>query len=111
MSNRFVDRDMFMRFRGGGVGHKATNSFTTAFCQDAQENTRPANEDIQVQFAGDEDDEEARLMVEEDYGYYIGNNGDEDEEDLEETVNSMGAEDGEEPWEMDDLEAEGYGEL
>jgi len=48
MSNRFVDRDMFMRFRGGGVGHKATNSFTTAFCQDAQENTRPANEDIQV---------------------------------------------------------------
>jgi len=50
-------------------------------------------------------------MEEEDYGYYIGNNGDEDEEDLEETVNSMGAEDGEEPWEMDDLEAEGYGEL
>jgi len=28
---RFADRDLFMRFRGGGVGHKATNSFTQLF--------------------------------------------------------------------------------
>ena len=100
MSNRFVDCDIFMRFHGGRVEHKATNSFTAAFCQDVQENTRPANGDIQVQFAGNEDNKEARLMEEEDYSYYIGNNGNEDEKDLEETVNSMGAED-----------AEGYSEL
>jgi hypothetical protein len=27
MCYRFVDRDMFMRFRGGGVGHRATRQF------------------------------------------------------------------------------------
>lgn len=50
--NCFVDRDMFMRFRGGGVGHKSTN-----------ENTRCAYEDRDVMDttdyeAADDDDEE-----------------------------------------------------
>ena len=31
---RFVDRDMFMRFRGGGVGHAATRAATDAFKTD-----------------------------------------------------------------------------
>ena len=28
---RFVDRDMMMRFRGGGVGHKSTREVTDHF--------------------------------------------------------------------------------
>ena len=51
---------------------------------------------------------EARLAEEEDYGYSIEDNEDEGEND---EVDDMGAEDGEEPWDMNDLEAEGYGEL
>jgi hypothetical protein len=30
----FVDRDMFMRFRGGGVGHKSIRRATNRFLQD-----------------------------------------------------------------------------
>lgn len=32
--NMFVDRDMFMRFRGGGVGHRSTRNATQTFCND-----------------------------------------------------------------------------
>jgi hypothetical protein len=32
--NRFVDRDMMMRFRGGGVGHKSTREATNHFLSD-----------------------------------------------------------------------------
>lgn len=33
-SHRFVDRDMFMRFRGGGVGHKSFQKSIKRFCDD-----------------------------------------------------------------------------
>jgi len=33
-STRFVDRDMFLRFRGGGVGHKATRESTQCCLDD-----------------------------------------------------------------------------
>lgn len=33
--NRFVDRDMFMRFRGGGIGHKATWDWNDFLFSDA----------------------------------------------------------------------------
>ncbi len=36
---RFVDRDIGMRFRGGGVGHTSTREATDKFCSD-----RPASE-------------------------------------------------------------------
>ncbi|KAF9232300.1 hypothetical protein BU15DRAFT_21088, partial [Melanogaster broomeanus] len=39
--NMFVDRDMFMRFRGGGVGHTISrqwNTFLQADCQELREN-------------------------------------------------------------------------
>jgi hypothetical protein len=32
--NSFVDRDMFMRFRGGGVGHRTTREATNVFLSD-----------------------------------------------------------------------------
>lgn len=31
---RFVDRDMMMRYRGGGVGHKSTRNATNVFLKD-----------------------------------------------------------------------------
>jgi hypothetical protein len=109
MSNfRFVDRDMFMRFHGGGVGHMATNTFRSTVYQD--NNPAASTNDVDTSTAENAviDNEDARLAEEEDYGYSIED--DEDEGDDEE-VDDMGAEDGEEPWDMNDLEAEGYGEL
>ena len=97
---------MFMRFHGGGVGHKATNTFRSTISQDAPDNN-PADIDTTAENAVI-DNEDARLAEEEDYGYSFED--DEDEGDDEE-LDDMGAEDGEEPWDMNDLEAEGYGEL
>jgi hypothetical protein len=34
LSPSFVDRDMFMRFRGGGIGHKSTNEATRCAYED-----------------------------------------------------------------------------
>jgi hypothetical protein len=34
ISNSFVDRDMLMRFRGGGVGHRTTREATNIFLDD-----------------------------------------------------------------------------
>ena len=39
---RFVDRDMFMRFRGGGIGHKPTREATDHFLKDRH----PTEEEI-----------------------------------------------------------------
>ena len=53
------------------------------------------------------------LAEEQDYGYEIGG-GSEDEEGLDECegdASDLGAEDGEKPWDVDDLHAEGYDEL
>jgi hypothetical protein len=33
-SHRFVDRDMFMRYRGGGVGHRGTEGQNRVFLED-----------------------------------------------------------------------------
>jgi len=37
MIQSFVDRDMFMRFRGGGVGHTSTHAATRLFNNDLDE--------------------------------------------------------------------------
>ena len=53
------------------------------------------------------------LAEEQDYGYEIGG-GSEDEEGLDECEGDaadLGAEDGEKPWDVDHLHAEGYDEL
>jgi hypothetical protein len=46
---------------------------------------------------------------EEDYGYQIVSDSEAEDGDSED--GDMGAEDGEEPWEMGDLQAEGFDEL
>ena len=112
--SRFVDRDMFMQFFGAGVGHRATNKYTAALRDDAlamanakQPNTDTIFEDIQIP-----DGEDALLAEEQDYGYEFGGES-EDEEgpDEEDDDADLGAEDGEEPWEADDLHTLGYDEL
>jgi hypothetical protein len=39
--NRFVDRDMLMRYRGGGVGHKSTRAATDTFLKDRDRKDNP----------------------------------------------------------------------
>ncbi|KIL54987.1 hypothetical protein M378DRAFT_134292 [Amanita muscaria Koide BX008] len=61
--NIFVDRDMFMRYRGGGVGHKSIQKAIQRFCDDRwpeelkaeRENTE---DNSPVQREDDSDDEE-----------------------------------------------------
>lgn len=96
-----------MRFHGGGVGHKATNRSTVY--QDARENNPNDVDTVSTTENAVIDNEDARLVEEEDYGYLVED--DDDDEGDDEEVDDMGAEDGEEPWDMNDLEAEGYGKL
>ena len=50
LSFRFVDRDMFMRFRGGGVGHKSIQKNIHKFCNDRwpeEHNDMPPHSPVQ----------------------------------------------------------------
>lgn len=50
LSFRFVDRDMFMRFRGGGVGHKSIQKKIHKFCNDRwpeERNDTPSHSPVQ----------------------------------------------------------------
>ena len=99
---------MAMQFMGGGIGHKATNAFTQAFAHEAwnwEKNPVP----LEHKNEAEDLEEEVGDMVEEEYGYVINEsdnklNSDEEDEDDE----NLGGEDGEEPWEMDDVQAEGF---
>ncbi|KAF6741116.1 hypothetical protein DFP72DRAFT_834947 [Ephemerocybe angulata] len=59
--NMFVDRDMFMRYRGGGVGHKSTRRATDFFLNDRDklDLARRADPDVESQ-----DPEEAKELSE-----------------------------------------------
>jgi hypothetical protein len=68
------------------------------------------NDDVPVPEHQPGDPDEVEEGEEEDYGYKIVS--DESEaEDGDSEDGDMGAEDGEEPWEMGDLQAEGFDEL
>lgn len=108
---------MFMRFFGGGIGHRSTNKYTAALRKDAQAMaeatvTQPDTLSIDLQIP---DSSDALLAEEQDFGYELCNESDDDESPDEEDdgVDDLGAEDGEEPWEeADDLPtALGYDEL
>ena len=102
---------------GGGVGHKATNAFTQAFAREAHNlSADPVDDPLEVEDGNqddEEDDEDAGCVEEEDYGYVVSDSdgeeghGGEDEEGEED----LGGEDGEEPWEMDDIQTEGFDDL
>ena len=103
-----------MRFLGGGIRHKATNRYTAALRSDAlamanvtamQPSIGAVFEDLPIP-----DGPDALLEEEQDYGYELGSESEDDEGPYEED-GDLGAEDGEEPWEVDDLHALGYDEL
>ncbi|PPQ78449.1 hypothetical protein CVT24_001579 [Panaeolus cyanescens] len=109
--NIFADRDMLMRFRGGGVGHSSTRKATDYFLQDRykgdthwylqQDDTMEEDEnegDEGSTSESDEGDEGGRVMSasggdsedevdeeeEEDYGYVNWNDEDEAEDNQDE---------------------------
>ena len=93
---------MFMRFRGGGVGHKATREHTEPMSQEA-DTTIPdkvednVEEDKLLDDAEEWEDDEFESSSESEIG-----DGDLDE------VEDFDGEDGEEPWGIDEYTAEGY---
>ena len=106
--SRFVDSNMFMQFRGGGVEHRATRECTDPISQEADTTIPNENEDnFEVNSLGNgEQLEENESSSESDIG-----EGDQDEA---ETMKDVGieeefdGEDGEEPWGIDEYTAEGY---
>ena len=59
--------------------------------------------------------EEDQFAEKEDYGYELGSDAEDEDSELEgnetDGGGNLGAEDGEEPWQMGDLYAEGYDDL
>ena len=112
--SRFVDCDMVMRFLGAGIGHKATNKYTTVLRTDVLTMAKVTVAQPDTNFEGPQipDSEDALLAEEQDYGYELGSESEGDEGvDDEDDGGNLGAEDGEEPWEADNLHALGYDEL
>ena len=107
---------MFIRFFGGGIGHKATYEYTEALRKDAltMVNTYSNSESVSVvdeELHVVSESEEAQFAEKDDYGYEVGEEEDCDSDNEDDDGANLGAEDGEEPWGVDDLQAEGYGEL
>lgn len=98
---------MFMRFRGGGIGHKSTQEWTRVF--EHQSNVLPQEDVEAAALVVDEVDSEEEAESEE---------GEEENDDEEPELSGDeagpggdemgGGEDGEEPWDEDEVEAEGY---
>jgi hypothetical protein len=102
---------MFMRFRGGGIGHKSTQEQTRVFAEQSHVLRREDDDELSVVDGGDSEEEiEEGSEVEEDTDEVI----EVEDEELSggEGGNEMGGgEDGEEPWDEDEFEAEGYAQL
>ncbi|KAJ3755244.1 hypothetical protein EV360DRAFT_86085 [Lentinula raphanica] len=94
--NMWVDRDMFMRFRGGGVGHKATLLATRVF---EQHNTVGLG-DLEELY----DSMGARLDEDEDTTEDEDEEGEEGNGDIIEVEDELGPEDGEDGGEGENLE-------
>ena len=94
-----------MRFRGGGVGHKATREHTEPMSQEA-DTTIPDNVEDNVEEDKLLDSDDAEEWEDDEFESSseseIGDGGfDEAEDDFD-------GEDGEEPWGIDEYTAEGY---
>ena len=134
--NRFVDRDMMMRFRGGGVGHKSTREATNCFLPDRDaldkgkaHKMEPVGEQPIIVFSEDDEEldeviepegsdseQEMQILEEFDYGY-AEIDSDEDWEDLKpegmddelDGEPDLGAEDGEDA--VDDKDDLGFADF
>ncbi|KAH7918173.1 hypothetical protein BV22DRAFT_1025018, partial [Leucogyrophana mollusca] len=116
--NIFVDRDMFMRYRGGGIGHKATRHWDAMLQRDDQvpasaggdvnnrvNSTHAIDDDDEHQEGGSDEENEFEGQTDEE-----GSDGPGEDDEYEEDPDRMVAQDGEE---LDDdvLDEEGYGML
>ncbi|KAF8675505.1 hypothetical protein AX14_005100, partial [Amanita brunnescens Koide BX004] len=116
--NMFVDRDMFMRFRGGGVGHKSTREATDLFLPDRHpSDSAVANEDENMNGTEEETMAHTTDMDENKKEGEACKNDDEDAEDENEPDDDkdednpeevLGPEDGED---YEDNVNDGYGAL
>lgn len=108
---RFVDRDMFVRYLGYGIGHKSTNEFTRGMRPMYYGDYDINEEDIEVNDEVPITEEQAAVMEQSEEEY--DNEHEEQEEDgrVEEEDEGFEGEDGEEPWDMGDEEAVGYAEF
>src|SRR6267154_3146610 len=61
--NRFVDRDMFMRFRGGGVSHQVTREWDEFLQNDGAVVSIDDGEDVEFELGGVGDDDEVGSSV------------------------------------------------
>ncbi|KAG6849498.1 hypothetical protein C0991_011473, partial [Blastosporella zonata] len=106
----FVDRDMIMQFRSGGVGHKSLRDATNAFISDRHPSDQCHDRATTPDNASDDNEEAAAQLngvtfeEEEDYGYNdpMGQETDEendvdvDEWDKGVELDILGPEDGDE---------------
>ena len=90
---RFADRDLMMRFRGGGVGHKSTRVATNFFKKDRHisdmDNSLKRTSDVVKNESEMEESDKMEILSdsdvaqgeesEDDYGYQLG----EDQSDIE----------------------------
>ena len=120
---RFVDRDMFMQYVGGGIGHKSTwptrvrqenndkpegsglGGIVDDLDCDAEDRTEVmeplTGEDDEANY--DEEEDHGDSDEERDYGYANEGDGDKDETEMvEDEVEDLGPEDGEDNWEADE---------
>lgn len=130
---------MFVRYLGGGIGHQATNEYTSSLRPEVhntqssfemgeganndglysmEETVEESDLDLNENEQVDDGDEEEVDSQNDDWGYMAHNpdsGGSEEEEEGEDCDNSTdqdsGAEDGDEPWGMGDADAEGYADL
>jgi len=99
---------------GAGIGHKPTNEYTTALRNDVLAMAKATLTQPDTNFVNPQipDDEDALLAEVQDYGYELGSESEEDEgPDEEDDGADLGAEDGKEPWEAENLHTLGYDKL
>ena len=96
---------MFMRFRGGGVGHKATREHTEPMSQEA-DTTIPDNVEDNVEEDKLLDSDDAEEW--EDDEFESSSESEIGDGDFDEAEDDFDGEDGEEPWGIDEYTAEGY---
>lgn len=120
---RFVDRNMFVRYLGGGIGHKATNKFTSClrleFSPEGLSSDECHNNTMPGKYPSDSDEasDDKHGLDDEDLALVDGSDGSDEESDTEEDGDEVFSdeeeedyegEDGEEPWDVNDIDALGY---
>ncbi|KAG2339697.1 hypothetical protein BDR05DRAFT_916879 [Suillus weaverae] len=90
--NIFVDRDMMMRFHGGGVGHKSTREATAVFLEDCDPLDEITQNDSEEEFEDLESgiNEEAQLSGSTSGATQNQATSDEDEDDIESEMDEYG---------------------